>query len=307
MIKNLKMRKYFLLFCFLLLPACFNFGEIPVQQKKTVKEDSILLLQIKGIINTTLAEAFMEQIRKYANNTKIKAVLVRINSPGGTVGASQEINQSIEELREFYKKPVYVSGGDLVASGAVYSIMSAEKIFVNPGALFGSIGALMEFQNLSELSRWAKIDFYTLKAGEFKDSGNPFRQMTLRERELFENLLNNALDQFKDSIAKGRGLDPKVVESFSDGRVFSGEMALSYGLVDAIGSFNQVLKELGEKTGLGSSPKLFEPGKKSSYEKFFDAFSSKNLLDQTILSFLSQRAMLSGRPLYILPSYLSPQ
>ena len=240
------------IFCFILsfgLTACFNFSQIQ-QKKKSVKEKSILLLNVKGIITSELSEDLMYYVREYADHENIKGVLVRVNSPGGTVGASQEINSLINEVKEFYKKPVFVSGGDIVASGAVYSVISADQIFINEGTLFGSIGVLMEFRNYSELIRWAKIDVYQLKAGEFKDSGSPYRKMTLRERELFENLMENTLDQFKEAIIKGRKLSPKIVEAFSDGRIFSGKEAFEFGLVDSLGSFNQAIRAIGEEDGL---------------------------------------------------------
>ena len=295
----------YFMFC-VFLTACFNFDQIQ-QKKKSIKDNSILLLNIKGAITSELSEDFMKYVREYSGKEKIKGVLIRINSPGGTVGASQEINSAIREVKEFYKKPVFVSGGDLVASGAVYSIMSADKIFINEGTLFGSIGVLMEFHNYSELIRWAKMDVYQLKAGEFKDSGSPYRKMTLRERELFESLMENALDQFKDAIINGRKLDPKAVESFSDGRIFSGAQAFEFGLVDSLGSFNQAVRSIGEKTGLGSDPFLFDPGARTPYERFFENLFVKPFLFEKLFSLFNKFEKLSGQPLYILPSYISPQ
>ena len=163
-----------------------------MQKDKTVKKSSILLLQVKGPITSEVSQNFAENIRKYLPEDKIKGVLIRVDSPGGGVAASQEINSAISEAVDRHKKPVYVSGGEVVASGGVYSIMSADKIFVNAGTLFGSIGVVATFQNLSELARWAKVEVYKLKAGEFKDIGNPFRKMTFRERELLENFFRNS-------------------------------------------------------------------------------------------------------------------
>lgn len=302
-----------ILCCFifsLLFSSCIQIDQMG-QTKKDVKKESILFLEISGIITSELSEKFMASVRKYASKPKVKGVLVRVNSPGGTVSASQEINSAIRDIRDLYKKPVFISGGDLVASGAVYSVVSADKIFVNNGTAFGSIGVLMEFRNYSELIKWAKMDIFHLKAGEFKDSGSPYRKMTLRERELFENLMEDTLDQFKSAIAQGRNLSAKAVESFSDGRVFSGAEALEIGLVDGIGSFNHVLRAIGEKTGLGSDPDLFDPNKKSAYEQFFegfsDGFSGKTHLFSRLFSMFDNFEKISGQPLYILPSYLSPQ
>lgn len=294
---------FFLLFY---LTACIDLNNIQ-NQKKAIKNNSILLLHIKGLITSELAEDFMKHVRNYADKDKIKGVLIRVNSPGGTVGASQEIYTGIKEIKEFYKKPVFVSGGDLVASGAVYSIISADKIFINEGTLFGSIGVLMEFYNYSELVRWAKTEVYHLKAGEFKDSGSPYRKMTLRERELFENLMENTMDQFKSAIIESRKLNPRDVEQFADGRIFSGQEAQNYQLVDTIGSFNQAIRSLGELTGLGTNPHLFDPGAKTAYERFFESLSGKYSVFQKFFSKISTMEQLSGQPLYILPSYLSFQ
>ena len=279
-----------------------------MQKDKNVEKSSILLLKIKGIITSETSESFAKNIRKYAPEEKIKGVLVRIDSPGGTVAASQEINSAIAEVKNLYKKKVYVSGGDVVASGGVYSIMNADKIFVNQGTLFGSIGVVANFRNLGELIRWAKMEFYNIKAGEFKDSGDPFRPMTLRERELFENLLDNAHDQFKKAVIEGRNLKPKEVELFADGRVFSGEEGVGFGLADSVGTFNDAIMEIGEKTGLGSDPHLFDPDFKSPYEKFFESFSSKHSGSGVFSIFskkINQFEALSAKPLYILPYAIS--
>ncbi len=286
------------------LTACFNlYGT-----KKKVKTNSILFLEIKGIITSATSEKFMEYVREYVSKESIKGVLIRVNSPGGTVGASQEINTTIKEIKDYYKKPVIVSGGDVVASGGVYSIMSADQILISPGTLFGSIGVLMQFQNLSELARWAKIEVYALKSGEFKDGGNPFREMTLRERELFENTLDTVLDQFKDAIIKGRNLDEKMVDRVADGRVMTGEEALELGLVDKIGSFNEAVKVIGKLSGLGSEPVLFSPSTESPFSKYFGSSSSntQSFLQKAISKFFTLSSI-SGQPLYILPSYLAPQ
>ena len=290
----------FILFSF---SSCVDLGEM--QTQKTVKETTLLLLNIKGVITSEFSENFAENIRNYAGEDKIKGVLIRVDSPGGSVAASQEVNSAIADVRKRYKKPVYVSGGDMVASGGVLSIMNADKIFVNAGTLFGSIGVIAQFQNLSELAKWAKMEFYNITAGEFKDSGDPFRKMTFRERELFENLLDTAHDQFKQAIIVGRKLDPKDVEFFSDGRVFSGFTAVEFGLADGVGTFNDTTRALGEKTGLGSDPELFDPDSKTPYEKFFENFSSKSNPFSLLLSKWNKLESLSGKPLYILPTYLA--
>lgn len=295
--------KYIILVVFCLnLSSCLN-----LKEDKRVNKDSLLVLNIKGVITSDVSEKFMRFVRTYAGKNKIKGILIRVNSPGGTVGASQEIYSTIKDIKNIYKKPVFVSGGDMVASGGVYATMAADTIFINKGTLFGSIGVLMQFQNYSELMKWAKTDVYHLKAGEFKDSGSPYRKMTLRERELFERLMENTLNQFKEAIATGRNLNLKSVNRFSDGRIFSGEEALGFELVDKIGTFNQAASALGEQVGLGTNPKLFDPDKKTGYEKLFADLYGKSPSLNKIFSQFSLINKLSGQALYILPSYISAQ
>ncbi|MGI9548685.1 MAG: signal peptide peptidase SppA [Bdellovibrionales bacterium] len=304
------MKKYLLQIFLLIsigftLVSCINLYE----PKKKLKSNSVLLLELKGLITSETSEKFMENVREYVGKEEIKGVLVRVNSPGGTVAASQEINATVNEIKNYYKKPVIVSGGDIVASGGVYSIMPADKILLSPGTLFGSVGVLMQFQNLGELARWAKVEVYALKAGEFKDSGNPFREMTLRERELFENTLDTVLDQFKEAIQKGRNLDQKMVDRIADGRIMTGEEALQLGLVDQIGSFNEAIKVAGKLSGLGSDPNIFSPVTEHPLSKYFGdgASSVKNSILEKVISKFSALSDISGQPLYILPSYLFPQ
>ena len=293
-------------FIFIFIYLIFSLGCFQgYKQSQKVSKDSILFLEIKGIITSEVSQTFMRQVRKYMSKEKVKGLLLRMDSPGGTVGASQEINSTLKEIRSFYKKPVVVSAGDTMASGGIYSAMSADQIVVNRGSLLGSIGVLMMFKNAIELIRWAKMDIYYIKAGEFKDSGSPFRQMTLRERELFENLMDRILEQFRDAIVEGRGLDPKVVDSFADGRIFTGEQAVEMGLADKIGTLNEAVKLIGSLTGLGSDPVLFKPVKQSPFSRYFglsDADSKTSVSDafKKIFNFYQ----LSGKPLYIMPSYI---
>ena len=298
------MKLFFLFLCIVSFSGCLQ-----TQQGKVVKvkENSVLCLSIKGIITGETAQDFMKKVRDYAGNVKIKGLLIRLDSPGGTVGASQEINSTIKNVRTLYKKPVVVSAGDTMASGGVLSAMSADQIFVNPGTLFGSIGVIGEFVNLEELAQFAKIDVYHIKAGEFKDSGNSFRKMTLRERELFENMMETVHKQFKQVIVEGRGLKPRFVETVSDGRIFTGAEAVKMGLADKLGSYNEAVRSIGRLSGLGSNPSLFIPEDRSflgNFKKHFGGAQGSSLLGQ-LIKFTFQEN-LKGKPLFLLPSHLRP-
>ena len=288
---------------FLSLFSCIDINQM--QADKKVKEESLLLLNVEGIIDSKVAKRFAKNVRTYAEEDQIKGVLVRMDSPGGTVSASQEINMAIREVSKRYKKPIYVSGGDVVASGGVLSIMQADQIFTNEGTHFGSIGVIGVFHNFSELAKWAKIERYSITSGEFKAAGNSYRKMTFRERELIENLSEKFHDQFKQAIIEGRKLEPKDVELFADGRVFTGADAVEYGLADKVGTFNDTIRALGEKTGLGSNPKLFDPNNKNSFENFFETFAKAKMSPVSqLVSYWVQLQSLSGKPVYLLPTVL---
>ena len=303
------MRIWCLTLCIICLSGCFQ--SYQGQQKKVIKikTDSVLCLSLKGPITGETAQNFMEKVRDYAGNEKIKGLLIRLDSPGGSVGASQEINSTIKDIRNFYKKPVVVSAGDVMASGGVLSVISADQIFVNPGTLFGSIGVIGEFANFEELASFVKVDIFHIKAGEFKDTGNSFRKMTLRERELIENMMDAIHSQFKQVIVEGRGLKPAFVEKFSDGRVFTGAEAVELGLADKLGNYNEAVRAIGKLSGLGSEPHLFTPEDHSffgNFRKYFGsdgAFSSRSSFINHLVKFMFHED-LKGKPLFILPSYL---
>ena len=276
-----------ILFSLFFTSCYFNLPIPKGEDVKDAKQNSILLLRIEHVIDNEFAQRFMKYVRKYAGKENIKGVLIRVNSPGGNIGSSQEINQAIKEIKEVYKKPVYVSCGNVSASGAVYSTVSADKIFVNEGTIYGSIGVVAQVQDISELMRWAKMDIFHVTAGEFKDMGSAYRKMTVRERELLESYLENNHNQFKQAIADGRKLTPQAIEVFSDGRIFTGKEAVDYGLADELGSFNKAIQELAKTTGLGKDPKIFDPASKSAAEKFFERWGSslvKSLLQSQISS-----------------------
>ena len=302
-------------FCWILYAVCLSgcFQGYQGQQTKLIKIkiDSILCLSLEGIITGETAQSFMKKVRDYAGNEKIKGILIRLDSPGGAVGSSQEINSTIKNIRTFYKKPVVVSAGDVMASGGVLSAMSADQIFVNPGTMFGSIGVIGEFTNLEELAKFAKVDIYHIKSGEFKDSGNSYRKMTLRERELIENMMDAIHRQFKQVIIEGRGLKPSFVEKFSDGRLFTGAEAVELGLADKLGTYNEAVRAIGKLSGLGSDPHLFTPEDHSflgNFKKYFGgsgASSSHSTLISQLIKLMFQDN-LRGKPLFMLPSYFGP-
>jgi len=265
---------------------------------KMVTEESILVLRLEGLIIDS--SVFLEDLHEYMGHKKIKGVLIRVDSPGGTTSASQEIYKEIHRLKAIHKKPVAISMGSIGASGAFYISMAGDKIIANEATLMGSIGVVIYLTNLERLYEWAKVENYVLKTGEFKDSGSQFRPLTNRERDLFQDLMDQFLNHFKEVIIKDRKLSVELVEEFSDGRVFSGETALLQGFIDQTGTYYEALNLIGEMTGLGEDPEVFEPaGKVNRWMELLNA-SLKSLFpwfQQSV--FIRQE--LKARPLYLLP------
>src|SRR6185312_1803206 len=188
-------------------------GRSPI---KISSKNSIMKLKLEGIIVDE--DRLLSALRKYRKENSIKAFVIETNSPGGVVGPSQELNAEFKRTREEFKKPVVVVSQGLLASGAYYAAVGADKIIVAPGALVGSIGVIMEFANLEKLYDWAKVSRYSITTGKFKDSGAEYRSMRADERALFQNLINQVWLQFKQAVADGRGLKLADVEPYADGR-----------------------------------------------------------------------------------------
>lgn len=263
---------------------------------------SLLYLDLDGIILD--GKDFLENLRKYAAEDHIKGVLIKINSPGGVVGPSQEIYSELKRIREELKKPVVVSCNALAASGAYYAAVAADKIITNPGTLMGSIGVIMEFANLEKLYDWAHINRYSIKTGAYKDAGADYRPMTQDEKALFQDMINEVLEQFKKAVMEGRKLDRDVVDKYADGRIFVGETAVKLGFADQVGTFEDARRLAGEMAGLGKDPELFKPKKKREniFELLGDASSEESRFEKLAGRILNLD--LSGRPLYLMPGAL---
>jgi len=270
---------------------------------RKLSEDAILHLQLEGVI--TGEGEFLDQLMKYRDEDHIKGVLVEINSPGGVVGPSQEIYEELRRVREELKKPVVVACGALAASGAYYAAVAADEIFVNRGTLMGSIGVIMQFANLERLYEWAKMDFYSVTTGKFKDSGSPYRKMTAEEKQYFQDLIDQVHGQFKEAVAKGRKMRPDELEQYADGRIFNGQWAVENGFADTVGTFYDAKMKIGELTGLkGDDLKLFQPSKTpEDLVEWLNQNARAVFPGQDILKKVF-RPELSGQPLYLMPGAL---
>ena len=192
---------------------------------------------IEGAISGSTRRRVLKALRE-VQEREFPALLLRIDSPGGTVGDSQEIHSALLRLREKGCK-VVASFGNISASGGVYVGVAADSIVANPGTITGSIGVILRGNNLSELLAKVGVRFETVKSGAYKDILSPDRALSPEERELLQSLIDSSYDQFVAAVAEGRGLDQDTVRTFADGRVFSGAQAKDLGLVDELGDEEQ--------------------------------------------------------------------
>lgn len=278
----------------------------PKSNMSRATQDSILALELKGVLLEK--QKFIKDLRKYSQDEKIKGILIHLDSPGGSVALSEELYKEFKRVKEVLQKPLVVSAGSTMASGALYAAVGASSIIVNSGTLVGSIGVIWPLMNMERLYEWAKVEPYSIKTGEFKDSGTKFRPLTSKERVLFQDLLNELLDQFKSAIIEGRKMRPEDLASYADGRVFTGEAAVSAGFADAIGTYSDAIEHIGELSGLGKKPKLFTP-QPNYFELLSHRLGSVFNSEIQISSFLEKKIALlsifgiqsSGTPMYIFP------
>ncbi len=216
------------------------------------------MVPIRGVI--TDSREVVEQLKKYRKDSRVKAIILRIESPGGGTAASQEIYREVQ--RTVPKKKVVASMGNVAASGGYYVALAANKIVANPATLTGSIGVIMELSNIKELLHKIGVSREAVKSGPFKDIGSPVREMKPEERRLLEEVIKNVHQQFVEVVVKGRRLSREQVEKIADGRIFTGEQARDLGLVDELGSFEDAVELTKKMVGLSGEVKLIFPEKK---------------------------------------------
>jgi protease-4 len=219
------------------------------------------VIEVRGAIGTGAGGADPNQIlkalRRFEGDDSLKAVVVRIESPGGAVGPSQEIHDEVVRLAK--KKTVVCSMGDLAASGGFYIAVACPKIVANPGTLTGSIGVISQFPNLKGLAERFDVKLETVKSGKLKDAGNPFRDMTPEDRAYWQGLIDQVYGQFLRAVAEGRGLKVDEIRPIADGRVITGEEALARKLVDKLGNFYDAVALAMEDAKLSGEPSLVYP------------------------------------------------
>lgn len=222
------------------------------------------------------AEAIAASLREAGRNPGLKAVVVRLNSPGGTPAASQEIDTELQRLRQS-GKVVVASMGDVAASGAYWIAAGADQIVANPGTITGSIGVFMQTTNLEELYGKIGVDREIYKSGPYKDMGSPDRPVTNEERAIFQSMVDDIYNQFVDVVARGRHKDVAEVKALADGRVYTGRQAKELGLVDQLGDFHDAVLLAGKMAGISGEPTIVEIGEKSLWQGLFAGVKGSTL------------------------------
>jgi len=251
-----------------------------------VSGDRIAVIPVEGVIGEEMAKTINRQLKQYGDDGRVKAIILRIDSPGGGVAASQEIYREVKRIKEEKKKTVVVSMGSVAASGGYYIACPADKIFANPGTVTGSIGVIAEWYNFKDLAEWAKVKSVVFKSGEFKDTGSPTRDITPREREYFQGMINELYGQFVQAVAEGRqackdckdkGMNEDRVRALADGRVYTGQTAVDNGLVDAIGNYEDAVKKTAEMVGIKGEPQIVTPPKPRDSISILDLLGTTKL------------------------------
>jgi protease-4 len=247
----------------------FMIGKAVLPELLVAGKDGVAIVRIEGPIMDS-AQAVGE-LQDFAEDPLVKAIVVRIDSPGGGVAPSQEIYNAVKRVRREHNKTVVASMGTVAASGGYYIAVATDRILANPGTLTGSIGVIMQTANFQELLEKIGVKSVVVKTGKFKDLGSPFRPMMEEERLLLQSVMNDTLSQFVEAVADGRSMDAAEVEQLADGRVFTGRQAKSVLLIDEIGDLHDAIKLAGELGGIEGTPRVLETTKPFSFQEFLES------------------------------------
>jgi protease-4 len=228
--------------------------------------DGVGILQVNGAINDS--REVLSELRRFRDAPWIKAVVLRIDSPGGAVAPTQEIFDELHKVRE--EKPLIASMGGMATSGGYYIASACETIVANPGTLTGSIGVIMQLGNVEELMKKIGVKGYNVKSGVNKDIASPFQPLSPEGRAILQSLVDDVHGQFVSAVAKGRGMDEAAVRKLADGRVYSGAQAKDLGLVDDLGNLEYAVELAAKRVGLEESPAVYYS--RPEQERWLDRF-----------------------------------
>lgn len=237
--------------------ALTAFGKALLPELALVGKERIALIRIEGPILDS--RATVDELETYGDDPLVKAIVLRLDTPGGGVAPSQEIYNAVKRVRLDKHKTVVASMGNVAASGGYYIAVASDRILANPGSLTGSIGVVMQLANLENLMNTIGVKNIVIKSGRYKDVGSPFRMMGEEDRQLLQSVLDDAHRQFIEAVAAGRSLDAADVEALADGRIFTGQQAKDVLLVDDLGDLTDAVKLAADMSGLQSPPVVETP------------------------------------------------
>ncbi|MBF0395990.1 MAG: signal peptide peptidase SppA [Desulfobacterales bacterium] len=278
---------FILVFCSIIsvtvtiIPILFMFfiNDTDITQSIKADGEKVGIIEIMGTIVD--AKPVLKDLKKLREDVSIKAIILRIDSPGGGVGPSQEIYKEIRKTIQV--KRVIASMGSVAASGGYYVAAAADGIIANPGTITGSIGVIMGFTNIEDLLQKIGLSSIIVKSREFKDIGSPLRKMTDKEKKILQNFVNTIHMQFVKAISEGRKMDISKVELIADGRIFSGEEAKEIGLIDQIGNMEDAINWAGQLSGIkGKIVPVYAREKKFSLWEYIMGKSPEDLLNNLI-------------------------
>jgi protease-4 len=236
----------------------------------------VAVVRIEGVILD--AQKTLEELRRYRQNPSVKAIVLRIDSPGGAVVPSQEIFAEVRKMQSDGRVKVVASMGNMAASGGYYIAAATDKIVANPGTLTGSIGVIMELVNVKGLLEKVGVQSVVIKSGRYKDMASPFRAMSEEDRALLQGVLDDVHAQFIEAVAAGRAMQIEQVRNLADGRIFTGRQAKSVSLVDELGDLQEAIKLAARLVGIPGEPRVIETKKRFSIRDLLDNFFSGNAL-----------------------------
>jgi len=270
--------------------------------------DAVAVVPVEGIIlpgeapppsifgdsgGSAYSQTIIDQLKRANEKSNIKAVILAVDSPGGSAYASEEISRQIKMM----DKPVIASMGSLAASGGYYVSAPTDEIWASPSTLTCSIGVISQFPNLTKFAEEWGIDMITIKSGKFKDSGNPFREFTAEDRALWDAITEELYSAFVAVVAEGRGMSEKEVRALADGRVCTGRQALEMGLVDQLGYFDEAVERAAELGGIDGEPRLIEMNRSTG---FFESLGGVFYRPGPVEQFRQVLRLNSGSPLMYL-------
>ena len=233
--------------------------------------DKVAVIRIEGIILDS--RETIEELRHYRDNPSVKAIVLRIDSPGGAVVPSQEIFAEVRKTRAEGKIKVVTSMGNVAASGGYYIAAATDRIVANPGTLTGSIGVIMELANVKGLLEKVGVQSVVIKSGRHKDMASPFRAMTPEDRALLQTVLDDVHAQFIDAVATGRSLQLEQLKTLADGRIFTGKQAQTVNLVDELGDLHDAIQLAARLVGISGEPRVIETHKRFSWRDLLQGLS----------------------------------